>query len=230
MKQYIDKGLFMNPLFDYFKWIKCKVYYQLRNWGKHLRISYKTIVSGTVFGRYNWLGRYSQIYNCNFGDFSYCGDNCSISNANIGKFCSIGPNVRIAPGKHPSSTHISTHPATFNNQPNFLKSFIGRDTYKSFEEVTIGNDVWIGANCLIVDGVSIGHGSIIAANSVVNKNVGDYELVGGVPAKLIKKRFKDEDIDNLLKIKWWDKGDEWIQRNIEQFSSVEEFIDEHKII
>lgn len=223
MNRYFDKTLFTNPLFDYLKWLKCKISYQVKYWGKHLRINYKCFVYNTKFGKYNWLDKHCLIMNCTMGDFTYCSDHCLLQNADIGKFCSIGPNVRIAPGKHPTN-YISTHPATFNNQPNFLKNFVTENTYKSYEPVTIGNDVWIGANCLIVDGVTIGHGAIIAANSVVNKNVNPYEIVGGVPAKLIKSRFDQNEIDALLKMQWWDKGDEWIQANISKFWSVNEFI------
>lgn len=228
MKKYIDKTIFMNPVCDYFRWIKCKIYYQVKNWGKHLRINYKCFVTDSEFGKYNWLGNYSQIYSCKMGDFTYCGVYCLIGSSTIGKFCSIGPGVKIAPGKHPTNTHISTHPSTFNNQPNFVKNFVTQNTYKNCEDVIIGNDVWIGANCLIVDGVTIGDGAIIAANSVVNKNVGAYEIIGGVPAKLIKKRFKDEDIEVLLKIQWWNNSEEWIQNNITKFASVDEFIDMYK--
>ena len=228
MKEYFDKTFFMNPLYDYLRWLTCKMYYQLKNWGKHLRINYKCVVVNSEFGKYVWLGNYSYIYNCKMGDFTYCNDYCMIGDSVIGKFCSIGPGVKIALGKHPTTTHISTHPSTFNNQPNFVKNFVSQNTFKSNETVTIGNDVWIGANCLIIDGVDIADGAIVAANSVVDKNVGPFEIVGGTPAKFIKKRFKDTDIETLLNLQWWDKGDEWIQQNIKQFSSVDEFINNNK--
>jgi acetyltransferase-like isoleucine patch superfamily enzyme len=224
MNKYFDKTIFYNPLFEYFKWIKGKIYYQSKYWGKHLRISYKCFVYKCRFGKYNWLGNYSQLSNTTMGDFTYCGDYCVISNAVIGKFCSIGPNVRIAPGKHPTSKYTSTHPSTYNNQPNFVKNFVSRDTYINHKEVNIGNDVWIGANCVIVDGITIGDGAIVAANSVVNKHLEAYEIVGGVPAKFIRKRFNDNEIETLLKIKWWDKSEDWIQDNIAKFWSVDEFV------
>jgi len=223
MSKYFDKTMFANPIFDYLKWVKCKISYQLKYWGRHLRINYKCFVYNSSFGKYNWLDRYSLIVNCTMGDFTYCSDHCLLQNARIGKFCSIGPNVRIAPGKHPT-TFVSTHPSTFNNQPNFLRNFVDTDTYKSSEQVNIGNDVWIGANCLIVDGVTIADGAIIAANSVVNKDVGTYEIVGGVPAKFIKKRFTDNEIDELLKMQWWNKDEAWIQKNVTKFASITDFI------
>jgi chloramphenicol O-acetyltransferase type B len=225
MKKYLDKTFFKNPLFDYLKWLVIKIIYQLRYWGRHLRINYKCSVSNSKFGKNNWLGPYSEIANSTIGDFTYCGSYCVIQNADIGKFCSIGPNVKIAPGKHPTTSHISTHPSTFNNQSNFVKNFVTENTYKNFENVSIGNDVWIGANCVILDGVCIGNGAIIAANSVVNKIIEAYDIVGGVPAKFIKKRFTDAEIGTLLTLKWWDKDEQWIQEHISKFWSVGEFMD-----
>ncbi len=227
-KRYIDFGFFTNPAGGYFKWLAKKSYYQIKNWGKHLRISYKCMVSNSHFGNYNWLGRYSSVANCTLGDFTYCAAHCAINNAVIGKFCSIGPNVKIAPGKHPTSKYVSTHPSTFNDQPNFVKNFVSGNNYKSSAEVKIGNDVWIGANCVIVDGVTIGDGVIVAANSVVSKHVNAYEIVGGNPAKFIRKRFNDDEIEALLKIKWWDKDEDWIQSNITKFWSVGEFVNFQK--
>jgi acetyltransferase-like isoleucine patch superfamily enzyme len=170
------------------------------------------------------LPKYVPIVNCKLGDFTYCSYDCKFNNAIIGKFCSIGPNVIIAPGKHPTSEYVSTHPSIFSTQPIFSRTFVSKNIYKEYEVVKIGNDVWIGANCVIVDGVTIGDGAIVAANSVVNKDLGDYEIVGGVPARLIRKRFNDKEIEYLLKLKWWNKSEEWIQNNIAQFWSVDGFI------
>jgi len=76
--------------------------------------------------------------------------------------------------------------------------------FDEYQPITIGNDVWIGSRAIILDGVCIGDGSIIAANSVVTKNVEPYCIVGGVPAKVIKNRFKDEEICDFKNLKWWD--------------------------
>ena len=222
-KHYIDTSFFTNPIGEYGRWFLKKVSYQLKYWGNHLRIGYRATISNSTFATYNWIGRYTVIANCKLDDYTYCGDYCTLNNADIGKFCSIGPNVKIAPGKHPTSLFISTHPVTFNNQPNFVKSFVGHDTFKNYEKVHIGNDVWIGANSIIIDGVTIADGAVIAANSVVNKNVNAYEIVGGVPAKFIKMRFNENEIKYLLKIKWWHKGEEWIKTNIDKFHSPNDF-------
>ena len=95
-------------------------------------------------------------------------------------------------------------------------------------DIVIGSDVWIGMNCTIMSGVTIGHGSVIAAGSVVSKDVPPYYIVGGIPSKVIKKRFSDKIIDELLESKWWQLPDDFLRshndvlfsRNIEQFLSI----------
>ena len=96
---------------------------------------------------------------------------------------------------------------------------INQDTFNSFDgvghpqtkgDVIIGNDVWIGSNVTIMSGVKIGDGACIASHSVVTKNVEPYTVVGGNPAKVIKKRFNNDVINKLLELKWWDKEDDEI--------------------
>ena len=88
------------------------------------------------------------------------------------------------------------------------------DHPKSNGDVIIGNDVWIGHESTIMSGVKIGDGAVIAANSVVVKDVEPYTIVGGNPAKVIKKRFSDDIINNLLELKWWDWSNEKINENL----------------
>lgn len=110
--------------------------------------------------------------------------------------------------------NLSTYP--FGYFPNFetRKSYVN----KSKGNVIIGNDVWIGFGATVLSGVTIGDGAVIGARSLVTKNVPPYTVVGGVPAKVICKRFNDEIIDQLLKTKWWNWSDETIQKNIDLFS------------
>lgn len=122
----------------------------------------------------------------------------------IGSFCSLGLNLTIlTSGEHPTK-YISTYPF---GHPKFVEK-IGGDSncWKSFSkgDVEIGNDVWVGFGVTILSGVNIGSGSVIAANSTVTKNVEPYSVVGGNPARLIRKRFDDKVIDLLLILKWWE--------------------------
>jgi virginiamycin A acetyltransferase len=91
-------------------------------------------------------------------------------------------------------------------------------SYPEKGDINIGNDVWIGYNATIMAGVSIGDGSIIAANSTVVKDVEPYSIVGGNPAKEIKKRFSKDDISKLLALKWWDWDIEKITANIQHLT------------
>ncbi len=225
MNTFIDTSFFTNPVSEYLQWLKCKSTYQLKNWGKHLRIGYLSTITNCNFGNYNIIGSHCVVSNTTLGNYSYINSYSYILWATIGKYCSIGPNVKIAPGKHPSSVFVSTHPITFNPQGNFLKNFLKESKFKNFEQVTLGNDIWIGANSIIIDGITIANGAIVAANSVVVKDVGPYEIVGGNPAKLIKKRFSEEQIECLNELEWWNKDDDWLQANISKFWNIEELID-----
>ena len=93
----------------------------------------------------------------------------------------------------------------------------------------IGNDVWIGLNATILDGVTIGDGAIVAAGAVVTKDVPPYAVVGGVPAKIIKYRFTESQIDFLLKFRWWEKDRKWIQQNYKRFQDIESFIEAYSV-
>lgn len=206
-----DKSYLYNIFWEHFRWIFTKLKYQRKY--KYLRIGYMSNVKNVKFGKYNWLSKNVFVENSIIGDFSYISDNSVILETSIGKFCSIGPNVRTAPGKHPTKTIVSTHPAIYSNPTYCKKNFSKVDHHNPFRKVTIGNDVWIAANVIINDGITIGDGAVIAANSVVTKNILPYSIVGGVPAKHIKFRFETNEINFLVDLKWWDKELEWIEEN-----------------
>ncbi|MGF7038578.1 CatB-related O-acetyltransferase [Mucilaginibacter lappiensis] len=223
-KKYIDYSFFINPLGEYFKWLTKKTYYQIKYWGSHLRIGYKSKISNSGFGKYNRISDDVIVTNSVLGDFTYVSNGSVILEAEIGKFCSIGPNVKIAPGKHPTSIIVSTHPAIYSNSSFFLKNFSSTDKHDPYRKVTIGNDVWICANVIISDGVTIGDGAVIAANSVVSKNVEPYSIVGGVPAKHIKYRFEQNQIEYLLNNKWWEKDFNWLEKNASALWDINDYV------
>ena len=141
--------------------------------------------------------------------YSFCGYDCEIVNTEIGAFCSIANNVKIGGARHPIEW-VSTSPVFYSGRGSVKKkmSTFGRDEDK---HTTIGNDVWIGANAIIIQGVKIGNGAVIGAGAIVTKDVGDYEIVAGNPARVIRKRFSDEIISDLLQLRWWDYSDELLQ-------------------
>lgn len=154
------------------------------------------------------------------GDYTYGKPNVIFENEDanlyIGKFCSIASGVIIFLGGNHRTDWITTYP--FNSIPNSdfedFKDIKGHPATKG--DVIIGNDVWIGLNAIILSGVKIGDGAIIAAGSVITKEVGPYEIWGGNPAKLIKNRFDKETTENLLETKWWYWNIKEIKKNIPQ--------------
>jgi virginiamycin A acetyltransferase len=135
----------------------------------------------------------------------------------IGKFCMIASDVTfIMNGANHLTDAITTYPfAIFGN--GWENAMEGK-TYPSKGNIVVGNDVWIGYNATIMAGVTIGDGAIIGTNSVVTKDVEPYSVVGGNPAKLIKKRFSEEEIKDLLEIKWWDWEIEKITRHVQNLT------------
>jgi len=140
--------------------------------------------------------------NVDIEDYTYIATNSTISNASIGKFCSIGPNFCCGMGIHPT-TGISTSPMFYSTSKQNGITLIDKNSFVEEKRTIIKNDVFIGVNVTILDGVVIGNGAVIGAGSVVTKDVPDYAIVVGVPAKIIKYRFTEEEIKKLDAIKWW---------------------------
>lgn len=161
---------------------------------------------------------------------TYIGENSRI-NAVIGRYCSIAADVITVGGTHPTSNFVSTHPAFFSTRKQAGFTYVDEDIFcedifadEKGHLAKIGNDVWIGSNVLLLPGVHIGDGAIIAAGAVVTKDVEPYSIVGGVPAKLIRKRFTDEQINKLLEIKWWCMPEEWIISHVCDMKDIECFL------
>lgn len=180
----------------------------------------------------NLISRGSYLRNVYMGYGSYIGDRCFLRSTKIGRYTCIGPNICVAIGRHPTHGYVSIHPAFFSENSPTIRSFVNRQKFEEIAYpnvegekycVVIGNDVWIGACVTIVDGVTIGDGAIVAAGSVVIKDVEPYSIVGGVPAKEIRKRFPQEDINRLLKIRWWERDTDYIADHGDDFESLDRF-------
>ncbi|WP_020154089.1 CatB-related O-acetyltransferase [Caldibacillus debilis] len=169
------------------------------------------------------IKRFCKLINVKVGDYSYIANNSHLINCSIGKFCSIGPFVKIGLGKHPVD-RFSTSPIFYSTKNPLRINLVSQNTFKEFEEVSIGNDVWIGANAIIMDGVKIGDGAIVAAGAVVTKNVPDYAIVGGVPAKIIKYRFEESIIQKLKTVKWWEMDLNRLNKYEREFENIELFL------
>jgi virginiamycin A acetyltransferase len=126
----------------------------------------------------------------------------------VGKFCSLSDNITLFLGGNHNTKSISTYPF------HIIKDLEKLDTHPlSKGDITIQNDVWIGSHATILSGVTIGNGAVIAAYSVVTKNVPAYAIAAGNPAKIVRYRFTEDQISALLKIAWWDWPLEKIKGN-----------------
>jgi acetyltransferase-like isoleucine patch superfamily enzyme len=187
------------------------------------KIRGKAILNSKI-DKTSYIGAGSQLLNSNIGKFSFCGYDCSIIDTSIGSFCSIASRVSIGAASHPLNW-ISTSPAFYLGGEHIPKKY-AKFTYKEIKHTIIENDVWIGEGVFIKAGVNIESGAVIGSGSVVTKSVGAYEIWAGNPAKMIRKRFSENIIDELMKVKWWDFSEEDIDKYSKYFNSPENFIKE----
>lgn len=160
----------------------------------------------------------------------------------IGAFCSFAAGTDVVPN-HPMG-YITTSPMLYAGQVEEWEEdeyqkyenaewFIsGIKPHKCFEKrkrIKIGNDVWLGRNVVITNGANVGNGVIAGAGAIITKDVPDYAVVGGIPAKIIRYRYSKEQIDALNKIQWWNWSDDEIRERYDDFYlPIEEFIEKYK--
>lgn len=191
---------------------------KLRSFGLHC-INDRVSIQGTLLAEIPaniTIDNYFDAF-CSIGAFSYVCQKGMFSGVEIGRYCSVAQEVWLGPPQHDTAA-FSTHPFIFDH-PRITASLrgdelyervIGTSPYSGFSpfpvdkpSIIIGNDVWIGARAVVMEGVKVGDGAVIAAGAVVTKDVAPYTIVGGVPARPIRKRFSDEIIAQLLELQWW---------------------------
>jgi len=169
-----------------------------------------------VYGHYQIVGSF-------IDDYTYIASNASLSLVRVGKFCSIGPNLKAGHGIHPLNG-VSTSPMFYSPLRQNGISLSYQTKVVEQRPIFIGNDVFIGMNVTILDGITIGDGAVIGAGAVVSKNIPPFAIAVGNPIKVLRYRFSEDKIEDLLKIKWWE-WDEKKLHNVEQyFDKVDDFI------
>lgn len=170
-----------------------------------------------LFAKSNVKGSY-------LGFGTYVGINSFLPKSKIGKFSAIGPNVKLVRGNHPAHKFISIHPAFYSTRKQAGFTFVNENKFEEFKgnrySIEIGNDVWIGSDVIILEGVKIGDGAIIGTGSVVSKDIEPYSINVGNSIKTIGYRFEPEQINELLKLQWWNMELDDIKKHIKEFEDI----------
>lgn len=181
-------------------------------------------------GAYCEIGARTTLLEVTLGDYSYVVNDSQIAYATIGKFCSIAAMTRINPGNHPMHRATQAHftyraSAYFPGETDDTEFFDWRRSH----HVTFGHDVWIGHGAIVLPGRGIGTGAVVAAGAVVTKDVPAYTIVGGNPAKPIRRRFSEQVEEQLMSLAWWDWTHDQLRTALPDFRKlpVEAFIEKY---
>lgn len=196
---------------------------------KNIKIMRNVKFYNSIFEDNIYIYRNCDISNSSVGRGTYIAMNSNIRNAYIGRFCSIGQNVNIITGNHPTSKFVSTHPAFYSLRRQAGFTFTEKQSFEEYKYInskekkwiSIGNDVCIGNNVTIMQGIEIGDGAIIGANAVVTKNIEPYSINVGNPAKKIRYRFSESQIQLLKSEQWWNKDFKDLYKDVEQMQDIE---------
>lgn len=181
--------------------------------GERPSIHPTALVVNCQLGAWTAIGPHSNLEETLFDDYSYTDGDALIIYSEIGKFVNIASHVRINPVSHPLE-RVTLHHCTYRRRK---YGFAETDdesifSWRRSRACKIGHDVWIGHGATIMPGVTIGTGAVVGAGAVVTKEVAPYEIVAGVPAKVIRKRFSEKTIEKLLYISWWN----WDRKMLEE--------------
>ena len=182
----------------------------LKNIAFSSRVEYSNVSSkARVWGQ-------CKLFHSSLGDYSYVGKHSSLVYAEVGKYCSIASGTMIGMGTH-TLNKLSTSSIFTETHNGTGQKWVSKTTVEPFRKVKVGNDVWIGTRAMVMGGVTIGDGAVVGAGAVVTKDVPPFAIVGGVPARIIRYRFPEEVINEVLKHGWWDQTDAFLKEHLQLF-------------
>lgn len=190
----------LGPDLDY--WIGANTHFE-----PHCRLGGPVYISGSSIGAYTYVEVGSRI-----------------SLSSVGRFCSIAPYSIIGMAEHPTRDFVSTSPVFYRHAPANGWDFISDDRHVELVPTTIGSDVWIGAGVCVRSGLTVGHGAVVAAGAVVTRDVEPYAIVGGIPARTIRRRFDDDVIAALLAEPWWEQDLDAIRHDADVMHDVRRYL------
>lgn len=207
-------------------------------WYQTLKKSHVKVWKSAYVDKKTELKGYNVIHNkcvvigSEIGEGTYIHDGASLKHTKVGKWCSISPEVKVIVGNHPTRKFVTTHPLFYSSKEYAGMKWRDETVYPEYSYTDdtqkwyceIGNDVWVGTRALLVSGIKIGDGAIVAAGAVVTKDVPPYAIVGGVPAKIIRYRFTQTQINKLEESQWWNEDIKKLRENVEKFDSIESFL------
>ncbi len=178
-------------------------------------------VIASRLGRYSEVGPRTKLLEVELGDYSYVVNDSDIAYTRIGKFTSIAAMTRINPGNHPmdrvSQSHFTYRASAYfegeADEPSFFD-------WRRQQPVEIGHDVWIGHGAIVLPGRRIGTGAVVGAGSVVTKDIPDYAIAVGNPARVVRQRFAEQIVADLQGLAWWDWPHETLQAALPDFRAL----------
>ena len=180
-------------------------------------------------GVWTEIGENSRIENSEIGDWSYTGPLCIIQNARIGRFSNIAAMVRIGPTAHPmdrpTQHHFTYRRKDYGLSDSNDESFF---QWRAAQLAEIGHDTWLGHGAIVMPGVKVGHGAVVGSAAVVTRDVGDYEVAVGVPARCVKRRLSEGQAEAMLAVAWWHWSYETIRDRSDDFRlPVDAFLEKY---
>lgn len=177
-----------------------------------------SIDGSSRLGKFNVLFERVSLLDSTVGDHTYFQKYSTAMSCDIGKYCSIAMEAFIGLPQHELGT-ASSHPAFYLWDTPLVRKYSKFNRATAGGRTAVGHDVWIGHGALVMAGVKVGTGAVVGAGSVVTRDVPEYAIVGGVPARVIRYRFEESLRGQLLASRWWEMSDEWLEAHVDLFVS-----------